>query len=128
MGSTTNLYLSDGTPVTPALVGYESIGDVSGEGHLGFVPSGPEGEENNPTLYFEEGEAPAGDRLRAAASIAEGAIDVVEEADFDPETVAEYEEEYGEVPSIPAIINDLTTLTRHLALLAEVHEEVSDGE
>lgn len=45
------VYLEDGTPVKPRIVGADFIGVVGGEGHLGY--EGREDAEHT-TLYFED--------------------------------------------------------------------------
>lgn len=46
------VYLRDGTPVRVKMIGAECEGDVSGEGHFGYVKRTADAEQ--PTIYFEE--------------------------------------------------------------------------
>lgn len=131
MGSerSSHLFLSDGTPVTPGLVGYDSIGDVSGEGHIGFTPVTDEGEENNPTLYFETEDVPLGERVRAAANIIEQVAEEIPEADeYDEDVLAAFEGEHGEVRPRSAILRDVTSVLRTFSIIADVAEREEDGD
>lgn len=69
-----------------------------------------------------------GDKLREAADLI---AEVAEEApDYhgDEETRAEFEDEFGEVPSYRAVMTDLTNTTRQLALMMDVEAEGADDE
>lgn len=63
-----------------------------------------------------------GDRLRDTADDIRSVADEVPDGDFDEEALAEFEEEYGEVPELPSILRELEQVTRKLAILAEAHE------
>lgn len=64
------------------------------------------------------------ERLREVAATVE-AVGARTPSSFDEETIAEYEAEYGEVPSIEEICDDIATTLRETALLVEVHERAS---
>lgn len=67
-------------------------------------------------------------RLRDAAASIEEVADSAPDLDLDDETLEEYEEEFGEVPSLSGILREVASTTRHLAILYEVQEEGDDGE
>ena len=67
-----------------------------------------------------------GDKLREAAALIEEVAEDAPEYDGDEETMAEFEEEFGEVPSYRSVLMDLTNTTRQLGLMMDVEE--SNGE
>lgn len=69
-----------------------------------------------------------GDTLRRAADLI---AEVAEEApDYhgDDETRAEFEREFGEVPSYQAVMTDIASTTRQMALMMDVEAETEEAD
>jgi len=61
-----------------------------------------------------------GEILRTAAGLVETVAEDAPEWDGDEETLAEYEAEFGEVPSYRSVLLDITNSIRQLALMMDV--------
>ena len=67
-----------------------------------------------------------GDTLREAASLIEEVAEDAPDYPGDGETRAEFEAEFGEVPSYQSVMTDMVSATRQMALMMDAEAEGDD--